>query len=254
MVASRQSRPDRQSSKRSASVRSVLALAGGAAAFPLVESPVDAGIIVDNSLRGTVIGWNTAAGQTPRVSIDLLSGGGGFVIGTLATPIGRGYSSGEVGVNAGWLGPGAGRFRKTVGSSRAAYFATRGATVAAGTGSRYNVHVNFGNSYSLANIGNAAFAGTSKYLLFSFVDSDIRNYGWIELTATTTGFSAGKSNYSATLGDWAYDDSGATILAGQVPVPEPATATLAMGGALVAGAAGLRRWRKQRAAEAPAGT
>jgi hypothetical protein len=115
--------------------------------------------------------------------------------------------------------------------------------------------VNLGTRFG-GNYGNAAFSGPpSKYLLFSFDNSGTTNYGWIELKATTIGVSGGISAYSATLGDWAYDDSGVKILAGQTAaVPEPATATLAMGGALVAGAAGLRRWRKQRAGRvAPTG-
>lgn len=151
-------------------------------------------------------------------------------------------------------------FRRTYGENQA-YLAPFSATVARGNGAAAFGNVNLGSVYSqglgFLDIGNAAFTGPpSKYLLFSFTNTDTSqtNYGWIELTATATGFSS-TSQYSATLGDWAYDNSGATILAGQtVPVPEPATAALAMGGALVAGAAGLRRWRKQRAAEAQAGT
>jgi hypothetical protein len=99
-------------------------------------------------------------------------------------------------------------------------------------------------------LGNSAFSGQSKYLLFDFNNSGTTNYGWLEIKALTTGVvGEGQSNYSATLGTLAYDNSGATITAGQtVPVPEPSSAGLAMGGALVAGAAGLRRWRKDRAA------
>jgi len=60
------------------------------------------------------------------------------------------------------------------------------------------------------------------------------------------------ANMSVTLTDWAYDDSGAKIIAGAIsePVPEPSSAALAMSGALVLGAAGLRQWRKRKAATA----
>jgi len=256
MVVARENRSDRRRSTRSASVRSILALAGGAAALPLAESPVDAAIIVDSSLSGTVIGWN----NTPADSRSL-PGGGGFTINTRATAIGGGStSSGYVGVVAAWNGAGNGVFRRGGVGFNAAYLASPGATVAKGSDSAAFANVNLG-TISGGNIGNAA-SGSSKYLLFSFDNSGTTNYGWIELTATTIGVSgsgtAGDpflSGYSATLGDWAYDDSGDTILAGQTAaVPEPATATLAMGGALVAGAAGLRRWRKQRAGRvAPTG-
>ncbi|MGA0041030.1 MAG: hypothetical protein ACO3NZ_14385 [Pirellulales bacterium] len=253
MVVARENRSDRRRSTRSASVRSILALAGGAAALPLAESPVDAAIIVDSSLSGTVIGWNTVALQTRSVTTNSLPGGGGFTINTRATANGGNSAFGYVGVAAAWNGAGNGVFQRGGVGLNAAYLAPLSATVAKGTGAAAfaNVNLGFVNGGNGRNSGNAAFSGSSKYLLFSFDNSGTTNYGWIELTATTTGASAGKCRYSATLGDWAYDNSGVQIVAGAVP--EPATATLAMGGALVAGAAGLRRWRKQRAARlAPA--
>ena len=64
--------------------------------------------------------------------------------------------------------------------------------------------------------------------------------------ATVTG--GNPSNMSVTLTDWAYDDTGAKIIAGAIP--EPGSATLAMGGALVLGAAGVRQWRKRKSATA----
>ena len=261
MVVARDNRSDRQRRTRSASVRSILALAGGASALPLAESPVDAAIIVDTSFSGTVIGWDTGASQTRSVTVSSLPGGGGFTINTRATASGKtsaGGANGFFGVVADWAGPGNGVFRRGGTGTNPAYLAPFSATVAKGTGAAAFGNVNLGTYYGF-NSGNSAFSGSSKYLLFSFDNSGTPNYGWIELTATTTGVTGSsdpyQSAYSATLGNWAYDNSGATILAGQtVPVPEPATATLAMGGALVAGAAGLRRWRKQRAAGvAPAG-
>lgn len=269
MVVARENRSDRRRTTRSASVRSILALAGGAAALPLAESPVDAAIIVDSSLSGTVIGWDTVAGQMRTVTTNSLPGGGGFTINTRATASGKGsispFGDPWFGVVAAWYGAGNGVFQRaaiTVGTN-AAYLAPLSATVSAGVASAAFANVNFGfdSGGAAVDSGNAAFSGSSKYLLFSFNNSGTGkpNYGWIELTATTTGLTGSGtpyvSLYSATLGDWAYDNSGVKILAGQTPaVPEPATATLAMGGALVAGAAGLRRWRKQRAGRvAPTG-
>jgi hypothetical protein len=56
------------------------------------------------------------------------------------------------------------------------------------------------------------------------------------------------ANMSVTLTGWAYEDSGTMINAGTIP--EPGSAALAMGGALVLGAAGLRQWRKRKSATA----
>jgi len=263
MVVLRHRRPDRRPGSRSTSVRSILALAGGAAAVPLVETPADAAIISSSSLSGTVISWN----QTPSVTVNSLPGSGGFKINTRATSNGGpggGGSSGFVGVVIAWEGAGNGNFQRGGSYINQAYLAPKDFPVNAGafTAPEAFANVNLGSVFSSSgffttNAGNAAFSGSSKYLPFRFTNpgTSQENFGWIELTNATTGFTTGepKSLYSVTLGEWAYDDSGAQILAGQVvPVPEPATATLAIGGALVAGAAGLRRWRKQRAAGLPA--
>jgi hypothetical protein len=236
-------------------VRSILALAGGAAAVPLVEAPADAAIISSSSLSGTVISWN----QTPSVTVNSLPGSGGFKISTRATANGGPSNSGFVGVFIAWEGDGNGKFQRGGSGIYPAYLAPKDFPVNAGAFTRPAAfaNVNLGNlsSGGFSNSGNAAFSGSSKYLLFQFTNLSTTNFGWIELTNATTGVTGAlKSAYSVTLGQWAYDDSGAPILAGQevAPVPEPATATLAMGGALVAGAAGLRRWRKQRAAGLPA--
>lgn len=265
MVVLRHRRPDGRPGSRSTSVRSILALAGGAAAVPLVEAPADAAIISSSSLSGTVISWD----QTRSVTVNSLPGSGGFKISTRATANGGpegGGSSGFVGVVIEWEGAGNGNFQRGGSYINQAYLAPKDFPVNAGafTAPAPFANVNLGavsssgssSGFSATNTGNAAFSGSSKYLLFRFTNLSTTqvNFGWIELTNATTGFTGELTSlYSVTLGEWAYDDSGAQILAGQVvPVPEPATATLAMGGALVAGAAGLRRWRKQRAAGLPA--
>jgi hypothetical protein len=264
MVVLRHRRPDGRPGSRSTSVRSILALAGGAAAVPLVEAPADAAIISSSSLSGTVISWN----QTPSVTVNSLPGSGGFKISTRATATGGPSNSGFVGVFIAWEGDGNGKFQRGGSGIYPAYLAPKDFPVNAGafTAPAAFANVNLGSvfssgsgGFSANNRGNAAFSDSSKYLLFQFTNLSTTqvNFGWIELTNATTGVTTGEqpqSLYSVTLGQWAYDDSGAPILAGQevAPVPEPATATLAMGGALVAGAAGLRRWRKQRAAGLPA--
>ena len=266
MVVLRHRRPDRRPGSRSTSVRSILALAGGAAAVPLVEAPADAAIISSSSLSGTVISWD----QTRSVTVNSLPGSGGFKISTRATSNGGpegGGSNGFVGVVIEWEGVGNGKFQRSGSGINQAYLVPEDFPVNSGVfaapagfanvnlGSVFFSGSSFSGGFFTTNAGNAAFSGSSKYLPFRFTNpgTSQENFGWIELTNATTGFTGERTSlYSVTLGEWAYDDSGAQILAGQVAVPEPATATLAMGGALVAGAAGLRRWRKQRAAGLPA--
>ena len=95
-------------------------------------------------------------------------------------------------------------------------------------------------------LGPGEFSST-KYLLFWFNTNTGTNYGWVGMGAATA--TAGvPANMSVTLTGWAYQDDGSYIIAGAVP--EPSTAGLAMGGALVLGAAGLRQWRKRKPATA----
>jgi hypothetical protein len=108
----------------------------------------------------------------------------------------------------------------------------------------------FGNIIRTVNTATVLTTGpggfSDKYLLFTFKNSlsaDQLQYGWVGMSAATATAGA-PLNMSVTLSGWAYDDSGAVIEAGAIP--EPSTAALLMGGALVAGAAGLRQWRKRK--------
>ena len=227
-------------------VRSLLTLAGGAAVLPLAVSPADAAIIVDSSYSGSVIGWDIDNGQMRTALLSLP--GANITIGTRADSGGYASYYGFVGVVA--AGANFRRDNSTVGLNPV-FLAPSGATASAGAGVYTFANINLGVFSTAGNFGNAAFSGPpSRYLLFSFANNitSQTNYGWIELTATTIGFSGGKSNYSATLGTWAYDNSGAKITAGAIP--EPSSMSLAAG-ALVLGAAGLRRWRKNRSASLP---
>ena len=90
----------------------------------------------------------------------------------------------------------------------------------------------------------------NKFLLFRFKDStqpgSPLRYGWIRLGLANA---AGNGNFpDIAINDYAWDTTGAQIIAGQVPEPT-APALLALG-ALTLGAKGLRSWRKNR----PAGT
>jgi hypothetical protein len=95
-----------------------------------------------------------------------------------------------------------------------------------------------------------AHSYSDKYLLFEFKDStqpgSPMRYGWINIGLA---IAPGDGRYpDIAINGYAWDTSGAQVIAGQVPEPT-APALLALG-ALTLGAKGLRSWRKNR----PAGT
>jgi hypothetical protein len=85
-------------------------------------------------------------------------------------------------------------------------------------------------------------SGTPAFVGFSFTEKGTTCYGWASITITE-----GASVSTITVNEWAYEDSGAAITVGAVP--EPAQTAVGLG-ALALGAAGLRRWRKNKAAKA----
>ena len=95
-------------------------------------------------------------------------------------------------------------------------------------------------SAQLSYVSNI-ISGVSTYIGFQFKPSGTMLYGWANVTLT-----AGGSYGSFVINEWAYDDSGSSIQAGQTSaVPEPATYALGLG-ALALGAAGLRRMRQRK--------
>jgi len=94
--------------------------------------------------------------------------------------------------------------------------------------------------------GNPSF--NDRYALFNFQDSGNTYYGWIHLSFTIDAQFGDNPEFGPDLliHDWAYDDSGALLAAGEAPEPSNAISTgLA---ALALCAVGLRRWRKTRQA------
>jgi hypothetical protein len=93
---------------------------------------------------------------------------------------------------------------------------------------------------------------TSSYFAFTFTDTNDHNqldHGWIEGSLSNNQY--GAMNFQITA--FAFDDTGANIAMGQtVPssVPEPSSMALGALGALLAGAVGMRRWRKLKADQA----
>lgn len=125
-----------------------------------------------------------------------------------------------------------------------------------------------GSTYTRAITGTTGspFLMTGTHILgFAFTNENtgLTNYGYLTMTTTTidglpTTFSPSTTRgglvngpsipdvagFPATITSWTFDNTGAAITV----VPEPATAALLTIGALAAGAVGLRKWRRQRAA------
>ncbi|WOO42984.1 hypothetical protein [Rubellicoccus peritrichatus] len=85
-------------------------------------------------------------------------------------------------------------------------------------------------------------SGVSGYAGFVLDGPLIPIYGWAEMIITADGV-----NNSWEIVRWAIEDTGASIKVGQTAIPEPTTTVVGLG-ALALGAAGLRRWRKYKAA------
>ncbi len=98
-----------------------------------------------------------------------------------------------------------------------------------------------GGLFSVSNISSVV----ATYIGFKFNPEGTELYGWANVTFTQEG------NWGTiTITEWAYDDTGASILTGATgAIPEPANFAVGLG-ALALGAAGLRRRRRARAVAA----
>jgi len=122
--------------------------------------------------------------------------------------------------------------------------ATIGPNPATGAFSSFNLLVNqFYNFTTHAKVGPLTglwSGGGTGFLGFQFVDAHGQtDYGWMRVNLNVNNFFNDLA--SATVIDWAYNSSGGSITAGQIP--EPNSIALAL---LGAGAVGLAIWRQQR--------
>jgi hypothetical protein len=131
--------------------------------------------------------------------------------------------------------------------------ATKGAYVKT-TGPAYMSQPFAHTNFTLLNNGKIASGmlsanfknGTVGYIGFSFQHNSKTCYGWASITVTENAGNMG----TVTINSWAFENNGGNIIVGDAgAVPEPAEAALGLG-ALALGAAGLRRWRKAKAAKA----
>ncbi len=85
--------------------------------------------------------------------------------------------------------------------------------------------------------------GSNNLIGFRFVDPSLNGgaiaYGWMRISLGATSGAQPRA-----IVEYAYEDSGAGIGAGVVPEPT----TMALLGAMAAGALGVRAWRKRKAA------
>lgn len=132
------------------------------------------------------------------------------------------------------------------------------------TGTHYYPHVKVGarawgsairdsgapfTAYSTAGVGPFS----DKYALFVIGEGPDTLYGWLHLSFSITDGFGPDSTFGPdlTILDWAYDDTGAQLAAGQTTAPEtttpePASAVSTGLAALAMGAVGLRKWRRAR--------
>ncbi|WOO39817.1 hypothetical protein [Rubellicoccus peritrichatus] len=94
---------------------------------------------------------------------------------------------------------------------------------------------------------NGFTSGEAGYFGFRFEDGGMTVYGWAEATFFDK-TNPSPSGVGVTVHQWAYQDDGSGIRVGNTgAIPEPAAVATGLG-ALALGAAGLRRWRKQKQA------
>jgi MYXO-CTERM domain-containing protein len=117
-----------------------------------------------------------------------------------------------------------------------------------------NGGTNFLNSLRIVSTAFSWFQGnTSGYVGFTYKDSgNETSYGWISVSSLLGSLATGHQligTTTITIVDWASIDDSSFIKAGVTTVPEPSGISTGLG-ALALGAAGLRRWRKSKAAKA----
>jgi hypothetical protein len=209
-----------------------------AVALLAVDQSADAGTIVVQNPNVTV-GFN--AGDLSKFNFNLNTGnpGGMKSQGMALIRGGGGTSSRSIHIADGGGNGGGPAFFKTIGNNTAKPFAA-GVTWNGVGGDITEIFV----SAQTSSAGATPF--TNEYYLFYFEDSsNAKHYGWILGSLTSNSYHLTSYAYETT--------AGVTIAAGDTvgsTVPEPSSLALGAMGALVLGAAGVRKWKKDRQAKA----
>jgi hypothetical protein len=212
-------------------------LAGAALAVPALAPSADATIVYSGTVNINVP--STTAG----VYLNVVTG----IFGATQA------SSPGWDVNP-WLSSGLNLFGSTTATGNEGPSGLNGIGAYAGTGTTFfnlafMAPINGSTTY--AGTGNTTPAGATPLNLnssnnlfgFRFVDATTNGgavcYGWIRVSLSATSGSQPRA-----IVEYAYDNAGGSIGAGQVPEPS----TVALLGVMAAGAVGIRAWRKRKAA------
>ncbi len=216
----------RKQNKRGMNEKRLLAYTAAAGAALAVAAPADATInytsqVINLSNSNTLIDINTDGQNDFWFDHQLTAAS--------SATFGRILSIGSA--NASWLG-----------NNRSVASLSNGELVATATGAQWTVGGNRGHQYLFGlESGSWMFgeftSGNTGYIGVRFNPGAGNLYGWIHVSSIAADYS------SYQIDGWAYDDSGASIKAGQMPsvVPEPSSTAL-----FAAGAAGMVAFRKRK--------
>ncbi|MBT8137134.1 MAG: PEP-CTERM sorting domain-containing protein [Gammaproteobacteria bacterium] len=209
----------------------------------LASSALEAAIIYSGPQNINITA--SGSGATAYTAIDMDGGGADFGFGAANFGVYNTFYGSTVvtGTNAAFaVGYGGGGIAASATYGRASKFSS-GATIGGGAGFAGTAFFNATAATSNTTAFNAGFNSSTGFIGVQLASG---NFGWIQVHVD---FSFAPGNNGVTILDWAYDDSGAAIRAGDtgaVAAPEPATNMLVGMGLLALGASGIRTLRRRK--------